>query len=335
MAHLDDDRGQLILITGVALAVIFIALAVIANSAIYTENLASRGDTTGSTEALEVRNEVTENIGGVIIEVNRFNTSSLASSLTDGIEDTDESMSKQASTENGLIGVEHVGGSTTDGTRIYDNTSGGSTFVEESTGSPDWTVVSGTEVRRFQMSLQPGTITSADELDDSADANPWSDEFIINVTDGGEIWQIHIGQNSAGDDTLRVIRGDRDSGTAPTTPPVTVGSCSLEPGSGARHVDLSRAVVGGRYCEPLEQIWNGHPESVGSSYDITFENGDDVEGEYTLTAKDDSILPEDNVGTDEPSYSSAVYDTTVKYRYDTPKTVYLTEIRVAPGEPRD
>ncbi|MEF8907354.1 MAG: hypothetical protein V5A13_05805, partial [Haloarculaceae archaeon] len=51
----DRDRGQIILVTAFALAVAFVALSVVINGAIFTQNLATRGDTAGGGDALQQR----------------------------------------------------------------------------------------------------------------------------------------------------------------------------------------------------------------------------------------------------------------------------------------
>jgi len=77
VAHLnDDDRGQIILIAALALAVTFIGLALVVNSAIYTQNLASRGEVAGSNDALEMRAMVETNVGQGVTAANRYNHSS-------------------------------------------------------------------------------------------------------------------------------------------------------------------------------------------------------------------------------------------------------------------
>ena len=71
MANLrDDDRGQIILVAAFAIAVIFVSLALIVNSAIFTENLASRGETAGSDGALSMRAMVETNVGDSMEAIN-------------------------------------------------------------------------------------------------------------------------------------------------------------------------------------------------------------------------------------------------------------------------
>ena len=65
----DGDRGQMILLMGVVLAVMFVALALLVNAAIYTDNVATRGgDPAG--EALEYQNGVVDSTAGLLAAEN-------------------------------------------------------------------------------------------------------------------------------------------------------------------------------------------------------------------------------------------------------------------------
>ena len=59
------DRGQLLLVAGILLAVLFVALAVLVNAAIYTDNVATRGGDPAE-EALTYQDGVTDAVGGLI-----------------------------------------------------------------------------------------------------------------------------------------------------------------------------------------------------------------------------------------------------------------------------
>ena len=56
----EDDRGQLVLVAGLALAVVLLALVLLANTAIYTENLATREDGVGERDVLGYRASVVD-----------------------------------------------------------------------------------------------------------------------------------------------------------------------------------------------------------------------------------------------------------------------------------
>jgi hypothetical protein len=87
-----DDRGQLILVAGIALALLFVALALLVNAAIYTDNLATRGGDSAA-EPLEYRASVVDSVGGLIDAENAAQTDLgiITSNVTSGtavIDDT-------------------------------------------------------------------------------------------------------------------------------------------------------------------------------------------------------------------------------------------------------
>ena len=51
----DADRGQLLLVAGLVMAVSLVALVVLLNASIYSENLATRGIEAADGDSLEVR----------------------------------------------------------------------------------------------------------------------------------------------------------------------------------------------------------------------------------------------------------------------------------------
>lgn len=60
-----NDRGQLLLVAGILLAVVFVALALLVNATIYTDNVATRGGDTAS-GALEYQAGSVDTVGGLI-----------------------------------------------------------------------------------------------------------------------------------------------------------------------------------------------------------------------------------------------------------------------------
>ena len=57
-----DESGQIIIIAALLLAIIFVGLALVLNSAIYTENMARRGDTS-TAEAMSTESVTEERLG--------------------------------------------------------------------------------------------------------------------------------------------------------------------------------------------------------------------------------------------------------------------------------
>jgi len=67
----DANRGQLLLVAGLVMAVSLVALVVLLNATIYSENVATRGIESADGEALEVRATAVEGTGSLIDATNR------------------------------------------------------------------------------------------------------------------------------------------------------------------------------------------------------------------------------------------------------------------------
>lgn len=306
-----DDRGQIILIAAFALAVTFVSLALVVNSAIFTENLASRGETSGSDDALVVRHEVADSVGESIEYANTYNISSRdkqEANVTESTATISDAITNQQA-ETGKIVVIDGPTSFKDGTRIRDNDSAGGSDFQNATynGSErtDWRVAESVErTRAFRMNL--------------SDASG----FVLNLseTGGSDNWTVAV-TNSSGEFNITV----NESGT-------TVGSCSTTDSPEYVHIDVTRGLLGGEPC-PHMQFGRG----LDGTYDILYNNSDDVTGNYSMVIDGSSVSSNLNSTTgagDNPYETDAIYSANVTYRYDGPAITYNTSVRVAPGEPR-
>ncbi len=119
-----DDRGQLLLVAGILLAVTFVALALLVNTAIYTDNVATRGgDTAG--ETLQYQAGVTDAIGGILAAENANESHEGREDIRDAVRTgtgTVENISDQNSLRRGVstqIKTEYItSDNTTDGLLI-------------------------------------------------------------------------------------------------------------------------------------------------------------------------------------------------------------------------
>lgn len=313
-----DERGQIILIAAFALAVTFVSLALVVNSAIFTENLASRGETSGSDDALVVRYEVEQSVGETIEYANTYNTSSenkQEANVTESVGTISDSITAQQAATGKIVVVD---GPTNfeDGTRIRDNTSdGGSTFENASTGGTlqaNWTVVNDIDrTRAFRMNL--------------TEVNDASAGFVVNLTEdsSGETWQMVVTNDTASMEYVVTVKQQSS----------TVGSCVVDDSTSFVRIDVTGGLVGGEPCPHLR-----YGAGIDGSYDLIYNNSDDVTGNYSLVVDNDiTSTPDDLSGsrtTDEPYVTNAIYSATVTYRYDGPEIRYDTFVRVAPGEPR-
>lgn len=325
------DRGQIILIAAFALAVTFVALALVVNSAIFTENLASRGETSGSESALLLRHEVELSIGRTMGYANVYNTSELEGGAKNEIGTTTRIIERQHAINGALVNVSYV--SKYDGHRVAQNESTQRSFLSTG-GDTKWLVVD--DVTRESDHTNG---TRAFEINAStlpASGNKFT--VIANTTAGNpaqETWQMRVWEDS---NEVHVQVNSTATTADPTSPPECV-----EPREGSVQIDVTRGTVEGEPCGALRWAdsdddgeFENHRFRAGvpDAYNITFKNSSGIEGNYSLvtTGNPASTNLNSGVGAGSPYESAALYSVTVDYVYHGRKLLYETQIRVAPGE---
>ena len=258
------ERGQLILVAGLSLAVVLVVLALVLNTAIYTENVASRDVDSGATDALAARDAAVEGAGAVVDGTNDRSTAVDYGTLEDefeaGVGRWSTDLSGYAAFAGRSLRVSPTGDASR-GVRIVDGTS--SSAYTPIDGSADWTVAPTVHVRSFEMTVT-SSASAATAKTDLGDGT-WDDDSVFSVDFGAADWRMAVYENSSsGDLTLAVDDGD------------WVGTCSTA--SSELRIDVGRGTVNGVRCEPLTTA-----ASVDGPIDVRFANGDAVTGTYELT----------------------------------------------------
>jgi len=325
------ERGQIILIAAFALAVTFVSLALIVNSAIFTENLASRGETAGGDGALGARAMVERSVERSVAAANRYNHSAPEPSIERDLRATSRQYERQQVRSGGLVNVSNPH-DYHDGSRVAMNDSGGGNFTATglSGGDPDWQLVEGVDengrphaVRAFDMEIK-----KTSSLSDTS-------EFAVVVNNTGspsKTWTVEIWWDGSNPDLLH-LRTERPNGdTEECTETITADEFAIS---------LTDGTVDGRPCHALgynqtSNTYFGYAAGVSTPYNVSFENGDQVKGNYsfvTANAPATTTLDSGPSAGPAPYLTSAVYDVEVAFTYANPNINYTTEIRVAPGEP--
>jgi hypothetical protein len=317
VAHLsDDDRGQIILIAAFILALAFVVLALVVNSAIFTENLATRDDVAGSQDALQYRHEVARSVGDNIEAVNDNNSLAL-----NDAEDSVVNVSTQGGLQQSSLGrVVNVSfESRTNGLKIaQDNAT--RNFTSDA-AADDWLVAqSVSSARNVQIN-----VTDFSALNDLGVSNPFT--LVANDTGSTDQWNMTIRGNTSGDNNIR-IDVQTSTGASVSCTETDVGSSAV--------VDVSGGTLAGEPCIALRKLQDATEMwfAAGiSSYDVEFENGNNIQGTYSFIV-DGSAGPGGNFGSApaSPYSTAAIYRMVVNYAYYTPSVVYETEIEVAPEE---
>jgi len=315
-----DERGQILLIAAFTLAVIFVALALVVNSAIFTENLASQGEVAGSSEALTYQHQVRQSVTEAMAYANRYRYSNPTSSVQASVDALSEQGAHQQATGGQLVHVGYEGSRS--GWRIADNTSGGSTFENESVPVSDqnWQLAESVD-RTRDLEI---TIT-----DESVLSGTKASAFTLEANEStSEIWELRLW--STGGEV--VVDVETASGRS--------GECRVPTGSPVE-IDVTRGLVDGQRCHALtrngtggDRMWWG--TGVSSPYDIWIKNGDQIRGNYSMILRGgshtgDGLVDGPDSG-DDPFRTDAMYSATVEYLFRTSQVTYETEIEVAPGE---
>ncbi len=306
----DDDRGQLILVGAVVIAIALVGLVVVLNSVLYTENVANREPISATQDAQDAQTFVQGDIGSLVSRVNydaRYESpAAVRSAVNDSV--------VEYSTLVGLRLARHTPASLnltvtneTVGTGIEQDS--GRNFTNR-TNAGNWTVARNADVRRYVMSVNRSSLSTDPDA-----------AFAMTAVDGAANWTLTLSRN--GSDV--VLRTD---GSA-----VSNSTCAV---SGKRvRIDVRNGTAAG--CS--FGFADGVTGIGGGGYDIRYRNGTNASGNYSIILNGtDATVPSSSVYSD-PSKSSSpyrtyvVYDFGIRLTYATPELTYRTLIRSVLYEP--
>jgi len=319
-----DERGQLLLVAVLVLAAAFIVLALVVNSAIFTENLATRDSVAGSEDALEYRSEVVDSVGAMVVQAN-----------ANGIEESPAVDPETATLGEGSGFEQALRGSVVEidyqndmtGQRIAQDN--GTRNLTSINNTADWRLAEGVEqVRNVRFAF---TDVDADGF--------WvfDDPFRMHVRgDNGSRWTMEVS------DEFGVFTDE--IGITVETPSNTAHCVQRQSAvEGDFTVDVTAATMDGEPCHALERLSDGTEMWLGTGiaepYEIEFENGDNADGTYSMVVDSSANIDTTNFedspspNPEEPYYiTDAIYSVELGYTYQTHAVAYETDIRVAPGE---
>lgn len=304
-----DDRGQLILITGLVLAIGFVALVLLLNTAIYTENLASRGSDVGARDAIEFRHTTIESIGTILQEENEleYDSRSAVQSAVDGDIDELDNVSAGNSAQFGVI-ADLSDSQLHDGTWLRQTDA--SRNMSDHSGTLNWTLTEDANgIRDFSMNVTGGLEPTS---------NPEADAYNISVIgSGGDRWSLYVYDDSP--PKLAVRNG---SGT------FSDDICSSQlPGSPPFTVNLTAGTVDGTDCAAIDFAKGTTPP-----YDVTYTWGNRSEGTYNLTVNSTTTNGFDAFGDPGPPEKiPIVYSVSLDLTYDNGELTYRERVRIMPG----
>lgn len=272
VALADRDRGQLVLVGAVVVAIAIVALVVVLNTVLYTANVTTTGGVASAEDAESVQQLVDRTLPALVGHSNRLDRYSTPAAarqrLRTLLRETSRSLSLAKATNSSASVYLNASAATMSvGALVIDeNASDG--FVNAS-GNGSWTMIpQGTSTPvRFRM-----TLDAADLPNSSTESS-----FALNVTDD--------------DGGSRTLTFDR-AGTSHNVFLDVEGGASYKLGTSTVTVDL----ISGEILSSEDN------ETIGSDYDlfdgdqprIAFENGENVTGTYRVLFDDAAIQGKEN-----------------------------------------
>lgn len=308
------DRGQLIVVGGLVLAVVLVALALLLNSAIYTGNLATRETDYSTRTAVQYQSGVDAAVSRSMAYVNRQDGSDPwgnYSTEVDAINDRLRSESVDG------VSVSVAVGSNESGTRFAQDTSGD--FTDDD-GATDWTLVDDLEgTGSFAMTVDRDSLFAADGEEMSTVT---SEAFAVEITNSTDYTRhVYLYRSTTTDAAYLLTVGQGE--TAPSGSLYHVLSETCVAAGDTVRANLVEGTFGGTECPALSFY------DADESYDVRYENAESdyhttddptATGTYELVVDKDSAVDESpyysDSDTGEPYVHEAIYesDLTMHYR---------------------
>jgi len=273
-----EDRGQLLVISGVVMAVSLVSVALVLNSGIFAGNLASRHGEKDTSAPLGQRAEVEGHLADSMRYVNLHNYSSqttLEENLTDEVDEV-EDIIQRGNAPNGRATTLSVN-AFYHGRRIVQDDSRNFTAGNSINGQSNWTVIEDvTDAPRFQQTIGTHSMFQATYSTTMATVAATAYEIIITDSNG-DVWEIAMYRKAGTNTMYLIVEGPEDAEyETDTTAAITAhlgDQCKHE--NETVFVDFASGEMGGSDCPPLN-FFHGEErsgeEDLNPPYTITYNN---------------------------------------------------------------
>lgn len=315
------DRGQLVLVGALLLAAVLLSLALLLNTVIFTENLATRADAEVEGSPEQFRDAARAATAESVQRANQAGGShaDLRAAVRAAVRDWSTSAGREYYPSGVDARVSLV--ETTNGTHV-EQTSETRNFTDGN-GAGNWTLGSVDGARRVRLNVSRGSLYQVGvtgSLTTTEREAVAANAFHV-VVDDGSPRHVYLFQDADGQ--VRVLV-EEDGGYA--------GANDADCAATAEWVvvDLLAGTVGGTACGALA----GYPAET--AHEIRYRNAthgstERAIGTYDLLVAgtvDESPYYDDESRS--PTATDAVYAATVRVRYASPETEYDTQVRVVP-----
>lgn len=306
-----NDRGQMLLVGGLAVAVSIVVLVLLLNSAIYTQNVATRGGGVDGESALEYRAVMTDA------------TAELLAAENDRDYETADALWRNATraVDNVSVGlrdqwVSAVAVASLDSQTLHNGTrvvqSNQSRELTDASGAANWSLASNAGgIRSFE--IRPTAVTGG-----PLDLEPDSESTRVNVSGGGATWRLYVYNNSADEPTLAVLNGSESGDPTDVCGGYEVGD----------PIDLTAGTVDGTDCPGID-----FAKGTAKPWNVSVTYGNLTAGSYNATVNTTDVGDLNDPGSGaSPREEPILFSAHLELTYRAPELTYETRVRVVPGE---
>lgn len=311
------DRGQLIIVAAIGLAILLTVMTVALNTAVFGEIHAAQTDDSLKEErgAIQYQHGVERGVGGLIVSLNREydGYEALENELDDAVVAWNE-LSRSEQLRDGAttnVSLENV---TYETRVVHQNES--KPFVDRNENT-EWNVTENvSDVRGFEANVTDENLVETGDCTDNETC------FSLEVEGAeGNLWRLF-----AHDDGGVTITVEPASGTNETYGPA---GTSME-----LNVTNGTVDVGGSEEEFTTFL---DDDGIEGPYTLTYANANNVSGTYELTVGekivDGTIADDERYGVDDaPRIEARIDAVEIRLRYRSPDLTYETETGIVPGE---
>lgn len=290
------DRAQLVLVAGLVLAVTFVALALLLNTAIFAENLATRQTGGNAASAETAVSTVDTSVGKILTYVNTNNTENssyvkLRTRFTESVENWTESSNRQLVVDGQRLQVEVVG--TTEATRmVHTNASRNWTSAGHDVG---WTLfrnVDAEDVRWFELNVSRKSLPEA-TLDTTMSALLDS-AFNVRIENAAnEEWRVYVFEGAATGNIYTLVEEPGEDFRSNPRAYVDFASDACLVNADHVEIDLWASQVQDVDCQELSFV-----RSLSGDITVSYEN----------TTSDPSLLDTSLIDPDNVTRANGTYD---------------------------
>jgi hypothetical protein len=310
----DRDRGQLFLVGALSLAVVFVALALVLNSAIYTENLATREADIGADETLTFVAATEDAVGDLVRYENANRGSVDATFVQAGVASIDD-RSRQFHARHGRwTAVRYV--SLQQGTQLLQDVD--RQYTSTAGANADWELASGvSQMRSFQQRVEVGSLT---------------DRSLVGTLIGSPVFRTVVTGQSGDSYTVFLWRdaGANEAYVTVRDPSGTERTCThtYDTTTDVVTVDVTDGTFAGARCPPLEFF-----DAIDPPYTIEYVEGDEVSGTWDLVVSGTPTAANYGAPGDGPYTQAGIYSVTVDVTARSSEVTFETRLVVQPGDP--